>query len=191
LLKSYRISAVNIEVVKGDNSMSNHDTEYATFAGGCFWCMVPPFEKLEGVLSIKSGYIGGHRKNPTYEQVSTGVTGHFEAIEIGYDPSKVSYDKLIDNFWRSIDPTDQGGQFYDRGQQYQTAVFYHNEEQKRLAEKSKEFLDKSGKFKAPIAVKILKAEEFYTAEEYHQDYHKKNYEHYKKYSVGSGRMVKG
>lgn len=162
-------------------------TELATFAGGCFWCMVQPFEDMDGVLNIESGYIGGHVENPTYEEVSRGDTGHYEAVQIKYDPSKVSYEKLLDVFWRNIDPTDPGGQFYDRGKQYQTAVFYHNEEQKRLAQKSKEALEKTGRFKAPIATKILKASEFYLAEEYHQNYHKKNYEHYKRYRVGSGR----
>lgn len=166
---------------------NNHDIELAAFAGGCFWCMVQPFEKLDGVKYIRAGYTGGHKEDPTYEEVSAGVTGHYEAIEIGYDSNLVSYDKILGIFWRSIDPTDTGGQFYDRGQQYETAIFYHNEEQKSIALKSKESLQNSGRFKSPIATKILKANVFYAAEEYHQDYHKKNYEHYKRYSMGSGR----
>lgn len=162
-------------------------TEIATFAGGCFWCMVPPFENIEGVLDIRSGYTGGVAKNPGYENVSTGETGYYEAIQIKYDPSKVTYKDLLDIFWRNIDPTDPGGQFYDRGGQYCTAIFCHGDEQKRLAHESKEEQVKSGRFKAPIATKILKAEEFYAAEEYHQDYHNKNYEHYKSYREASGR----
>jgi methionine-S-sulfoxide reductase len=148
--------------------MADKHIELATFAGGCFWCMVPPFESTDGVIDIMSGYTGGRTKNPTYEEVCSGDTGHYEAIQIKYDPSKVSYDKLLRIFWRSIDPTDMGGQFYDRGQQYQTAVFYHDDEQKSLAEESKTELERSGKFKVPIATKILKADVFYPAEEYHQ-----------------------
>jgi len=162
-------------------------TEFATFAGGCFWCMVHPFENIDGVLAIESGYTGGHTENPTYEEVCKGNTGHYEAVRIKYDPSRTSYEELLDVFWKNIDPTDPGGQFCDRGNQYQTAIFYHTEEQKKLAHKSKEDLQKSGRFKAPIVTKILKASEFYAAEGYHQDYHKKNYEHYKRYRAGSGR----
>lgn len=162
-------------------------TEFATFAGGCFWCMVPPFENVDGVLDIKSGYTGGHKENPTYEEVCSGTTGHYEAVQIKYDPSRVSYKKLLDIFWRSIDPTDKGGQFYDRGQQYETAIFYYNKEQKKLAEESKFELERSGRFKVPIVTKIIKAGQFYFAEEYHQYYHKKNYDDYKRYRAASGR----
>ena len=159
----------------------------ATFAGGCFWCMVPPFNGVEGIIDVKAGYTGGESKHPCYNEVCSGTTGHFEAVQVTYDSSKINYEKLIDIFWRQIDPTDPGGQFYDRGQQYQTIVFYHDEEQKELAERSKANLERTGKFQKIIATKILKATEFFSAEEYHQDYHKKNPEHYKSYKVGSGR----
>lgn len=162
-------------------------TSTATFAGGCFWCMEPPFEKLEGVGEVVSGYTGGERENPTYEQVSSGATGHREAVQVTYDPEKVSFEMLLDVFWRSIDPTDAGGQFADRGSQYKTGIFYHNEEQKRLAGKSKESLEQSGKFTKPIVVEILPAGPFYAAETYHQDYYEKNPTHYNRYKVGSGR----
>ncbi len=159
----------------------------ATFAGGCFWCMEPPFEKLDGVIGVTPGYTGGNKKDPTYQEVSYGGTGHAEAIQVLYDPAKVTYDQLLDVFWRQIDPTDPGGQFADRGSQYRTAIFYHDEEQKRLAEASKEALQASGKFEKPIVTEIVEATEFYPAEEYHQDYYKKNPVHYKRYRAGSGR----
>ena len=159
----------------------------ATFAGGCFWCMEPPFEKLDGVIEVVSGYIGGHKKSPTYEEVSSGSTGHAEAIQVLYDPSQVKYEELLDVFWMQINPTDLGGQFADRGSQYRTAIFAHDEEQKRLAEQSKEALQRSGKFERPIATEIVEATEFYKAEEYHQDYYKKSPSHYKRYRYGSGR----
>ncbi|HEX3037211.1 MAG TPA: peptide-methionine (S)-S-oxide reductase MsrA [Thermodesulfobacteriota bacterium] len=165
----------------------NDKLEKATFAGGCFWCMQPPFDRLEGVVSTKVGYTGGKKKNPTYEQVCSGETGHAEAIEITYDPSQVSYEELLNVFWTNIDPTDSGGQFYDRGSQYRIAIFYHNEEQKRLAEASKEKLEKSGKFDRPIAAEIVSASEFYEAEENHQEYYKKSPYRYKSYSYMSGR----
>ena len=159
----------------------------ATFAGGCFWCMEPPFEKLEGVKEVVSGYTGGHTINPTYEQVSAGGTGHLEAIEVVYDPSKVTYEKLLDVFWKQVDPTDQGGQFVDRGASYKSAIFYHNEEQKRLAEESKMKLAQSRRFDKPLVTDILPAEPFYRAEDYHQDYWKKNRVRYKFYRFNSGR----
>jgi peptide methionine sulfoxide reductase msrA/msrB len=159
----------------------------ATFAGGCFWCMEPPFEKLDGVIEVVSGYTGGQEKNPTYQEVASGGTGHTEAIQILYDPSKVTYGDLLDVFWRQINPTDPGGQFADRGSQYRTGIFYHDEEQKRLAEDSKRSLEESGKFEKPIATEITEAAEFYRAEDYHQDYYKKNSTHYKRYRTGSGR----
>jgi peptide methionine sulfoxide reductase msrA/msrB len=161
--------------------------EKATLAGGCFWCMEHPFEKLEGVLEVVSGYTGGQKENPTYEEVSGGSTGHLEAIQITYDPSKTSYTEILDLFWKQIDPTDASGQFVDRGQQYSTAIFYHNEEQKALAEKSKADLNKSGRYDKPVVTEIIKASTFYKAEEYHQDYSKKNPIRYKFYRFNSGR----
>lgn len=159
----------------------------ATFAGGCFWCMEPPFEKLQGVSRVISGYTGGTEKNPSYSQVSSGRTGHAEAVQVHYDPKVVSYDELLHVFWRSIDPTDAGGQFADRGNQYRTGVFFHNKEQKRLAHLSKTELSKSKKFNRPVVTEITKFTRFYPAEDYHQDYYKKNPKHYKAYRRGSGR----
>lgn len=161
--------------------------EKATFAGGCFWCMEPPFDKLNGVISTTSGYAGGNEIMPTYEQVSSGRTGHFEAIEIVYDPEKVSYDKLLNVFWKNIDPTQENGQFADIGKQYRTAIFFHDDNQRNLAIASKEQLDKSGIFKKPVATEILPAGNFYPAEDYHQDYYLKNPVRYKYYRFGSGR----
>jgi peptide methionine sulfoxide reductase msrA/msrB len=161
--------------------------EKATFAGGCFWCMEPPFEKLEGVREVISGYTGGHKPNPTYEEVSAGGTGHVEAIQILYDPSIARYPELLDVFWKQIDPTDAEGQFVDRGKQYRSAIFYHTEEQKRLAVESKRNLQESGRFSKPIVTEILPAPEFYRAEEYHQDYYRKNPVRYKFYRFNSGR----
>ncbi|MDN7225721.1 peptide-methionine (S)-S-oxide reductase MsrA [Planococcus liqunii] len=162
-------------------------TEKATFAGGCFWCMVKPFDSYEGIESVVSGYTGGHVENPTYEQVCSETTGHYEAVQITFQPDVFPYEKLLEVFWSQIDPTDAGGQFFDRGQSYQTAIFYHSEEQRIAAEQSKHDLENSGKFSKPIATKILEAKPFYLAEGYHQDYYKKNPAHYNRYSVGSGR----
>ena len=162
-------------------------TEKATFAGGCFWCMETPFEKLDGVTEVISGYTGGKKVNPTYEEVSYGGTGHLESVQIIYDPSKITYSELLDVFWKQIDPTDPNGQFVDRGSQYRSAIFYHNDEQKGFAEKSKEELDKSGKFRKPVVTEIILASTFYKAEEYHQDYYKKNPIRYKFYRYNSGR----
>lgn len=159
--------------------------EKATFAGGCFWCMEPPFERLEGVLEVISGYTGGAGENPTYEDYAK--KGYAEAVEVTYEPSKITYLKLLDVFWRQIDPTDKGGQFVDRGPQYTSAIFYHNDEQRRLAEKSKEELEKSGRYKKPIITGIIKAAKFYPAEDYHQDYYKRNPVKYKFYRLNSGR----
>jgi methionine-S-sulfoxide reductase len=159
----------------------------AIFAGGCFWCMEPPFEKLGGVISVTSGYTGGEKKNPTYEEVSAGGTGHAEAVQIIYDPKKVDYETLLEVFWQNIDPTDGGGQFVDRGSQYRSAIFILDGTQKRLAEESKERLARSGRFAAPIVTEIGAATTFYPAEEYHQDYYKKNPVRYKYYRWGSGR----
>ncbi|MBI3088597.1 MAG: peptide-methionine (S)-S-oxide reductase MsrA [Candidatus Omnitrophica bacterium] len=162
-------------------------TKTATFAGGCFWCMEGPFEQLEGVQAVIAGYTGGANANPTYEEVSSGATGHAEAVQLTYDPSTVSYDTLLDVFWRNIDPTQVDGQFADHGRQYRTAVFYHDEEQQRLAEASKAQLAASGTFDKPIVTEIAPASAFYPAEDYHQDYYKKNPLRYKLYRVGSGR----
>ena len=161
--------------------------EKATFAGGCFWCMEPPFEKLDGVKEVISGYSGGEKVNPTYEEVSAGGTGHVEAVEISYDPTKISYSKLLDVFWRQIDPTDPDGQFVDRGKQYRSLIFYHDDEQRKLAEESKKKLDESGRYEKPIVTEIVKAQPFYRAEEYHQDFYKKSSVRYKYYRFLSGR----
>jgi peptide methionine sulfoxide reductase msrA/msrB len=169
------------------NAGSAPHLEKATFAGGCFWCMVPPLEKLDGVKEVISGYTGGHKANPTYEEVSSGTTGHMEAVEVTYDSTKVTYEKLLDVFWRQINPTDAGGQFVDRGSSYKSAIFYNNEEQKRLAEKSKKELEQSGRFDKPIVTEIRPVGPFYRAEEYHQDYWKKNPIRYKFYRYNSGR----
>ena len=157
----------------------------ATFAGGCFWCMEPPFDKLDGVVSTVSGYIGGHKKNPTYEQVSAGGTGHAEAVQVTYDPAKVTYQKLLDVFWRNVDPTVKDRQFCDHGNQYRSGIFAHDEAQKRLAEESKAALAKSKDWK--IVTEIVPATQFYPAEEYHQDYYKKNPLRYKLYRANCGR----
>ena len=159
----------------------------AIFAGGCFWCMEPPFESLRGVKDVTTGYTGGHVKNPSYQQVLQGDTGHYEAVKIVYDDDVVSYEELLKVFWRNVDPTDRYGQFYDRGQQYQTAVFYRNGSEKRLAERSKAGLESSGKFRDPIATDILPVATFYDAEEYHQDYYRKQPDRYYAYAEGSGR----
>lgn len=162
--------------------------ELATFAGGCFWCMVKPFDQWPGVLKVVSGYTGGDLPNPTYEQVCSDQTGHYEAVQITFDPALIPYQEILTVFWQSIDPTDPGGQFGDRGSSYQTAIFYHNEEQKALAEQSKKELEVSGPFGGrPIVTPILPAKPFYAAENYHQDYYKKNPNHYQRYNIGSGR----
>ncbi len=163
------------------------NTELATFAGGCFWCMEPPFKSLPGVIDVKSGYTGGTKVNPTYEEASSGTTGHTEAVQITFDPAKITYDKLLYVFWRSMDPTDADGQFVDRGNQYRPGVFYHSPEQRKAAEASKEALGKLGKFKKPIVTEITEAKVFYPAEEYHQHYFEKNPLRYKFYRAASGR----
>src|SRR5690606_23111797 len=167
--------------------MGEERYQLATFAGGCFWCMVSPFEEQPGIHKVVSGYTGGHKANPTYEEVCAGTTGHFEAVQITFDPAVFPYERLLDIFWQQIDPTDPGGQFHDRGDSYRTAIFYHNEEQRRAAEQSKEALAKSGRFAKPIVTAILPAKVFYPAEDYHQDYHKKNAFRYMLYRQGSGR----
>lgn len=167
--------------------MDNDGCQLATFAGGCFWCMVKPFEELPGISNVVSGYTGGHLENPTYEDVCAKKTGHFEAVQVTFDPSLFPYSGLLDIYWRQIDPTNPVGQFSDQGQAYQTAIFYHNEEQKLQALESKEILEKSGRFKEPIVTKILPAKTFYLAEEYHQKYHSKFPLRYGAYRQGSGR----
>jgi len=159
----------------------------ATFAGGCFWCVEHPYNHHEGVLAAVSGYTGGLQPNPSYEQVSGGGTGHAEAVEITFDPKKTSYEDLLDTFWKQIDPTDDGGQFADRGSQYRPVIFYHDAEQKRLAEASRDALLASGRFDRPIVVDIVPASTFYPAEDYHQDYADKNPIRYRYYRFNSGR----
>ncbi|RFA34173.1 peptide-methionine (S)-S-oxide reductase [Virgibacillus dokdonensis] len=159
----------------------------ATFAGGCFWCMVKPFDQWNGVDSVISGYTGGHTENPTYEEVKQGKTGHYEAVEIIYDPDVLSYTTILNIYWQQIDPTDDGGQFHDRGDSYRTAIFYHNENQKITAESSKLQLEESGKFSNPIVTQILPATTFYPAEAYHQNFYRKNTAAYEEDRAKSGR----
>jgi len=159
----------------------------ATFGGGCFWCMEAAFQPVKGVVSAESGYMGGEAHTATYKVVSQGKSGHYEVVQVHYNPELISYAQLLDIFWKNIDPTDKEGQFADKGQQYQTVIFYQNKEEKELAIKSKELLNRSGKFEKTIATRIYPAKEFYPAEAYHQDYFKKNSLHYKMYKKGSGR----
>ena len=167
--------------------MTEESIEKATFAGGCFWCVEASFEKLDGVIKVLSGYTGGKSERPTYEEVCAGASGHYEAIEVHFKPARTSFAKLLDHFWRQIDPTDEGGQFVDRGSQYRTAIFYHSAAQKRQAEQSKDELERSGRFGRPIVTPILPVTNFCPAEEYHQNYHKKNPIHYELYRSHSGR----
>jgi len=171
------------------NAMDENQTKQATatFAGGCFWCMESDFEKIDGVIRATSGYTGGKTEHPTYEEVSSGNTGHVESVQVVYDTDKVSYNQLLEIFWKHIDPTDTGGQFSDRGSQYRTVIFYHNDEQKTLATASKTKLSDSGNFKDPIVTEIEPAANFYNAEGYHQDYYRKNPLRYKFYRTNSGR----
>ena len=163
------------------------DYSVATFAGGCFWCMEPPFRKLAGVIDVISGYTGGETENPTYEQVTAGGTGHIEAVQIIYDENRISYDSLLEVYWRQINPTDDGGQFVDRGYSYTSAIFYHDETQQALAESSKEALEASNRFDGPLVTPIREADDFYRAEEYHQNYAGKNPLRYNFYTRNSGR----
>ena len=165
----------------------NANLEVATFAGGCFWCVEADFEKLPGVKDAISGYIGGHVNNPTYKQVSAGKTGHVEAVQVYYDPKTISYKELLDALWRQTNPTDNDGQFVDRGEQYRTAIFYHNEQQRLAAEKSRVALNSSSRFEKPVLTELHPFTKFWTAEEYHQDYYKKNPLRYKFYRYNSGR----
>lgn len=159
----------------------------ATFAGGCFWCMEPPYDELDGVISTTSGYTGGHKVNPTYEEVSAGTTGHAEAVQIVYDPQKITYADLLKVFWRNIDPTTPDRQFCDKGRQYRSAIFYHDAEQKRLAEESRREIEKAKSFPQPIVTEIVPAGEFYPAEPYHQDFYQKNPVRFKLYKFACGR----
>ena len=181
------ISPVHAEQPISNQTESPDQYEKATFAGGCFWCMEPPFDKLDGVISTTSGYSGGHQVNPTYEQVSAGGTGHTESVQIVYDPKRISYEELLKVFWRNIDPTTRDAQFCDHGQQYRTAIFYHDDKQRELAERSKEVLDKTKPFKDPVVTEITPASVFYPAEDYHQDFYKKNPVRYKFYRYNCGR----
>ena len=182
------MKADSAEKMKKDKmNAQDEQIDIATFAGGCFWCTESDFEKLSGVVKAISGYTGGTKKNPSYREVSAGTTGHIEAVQVYFNPSVVTYKELLDYFWRHVNPTDSGGQFVDRGQQYRSAIFYHNENQRRIAEKSKEMLNRSGKFDKPVVTDILKLSTFYSAEDYHQDYYKKNKLRYKYYRYGSGR----
>jgi len=175
------------DIKKRTEARQNEKYERAVFAGGCFWCMQPPFDYLDGVVTTTAGYTGGPEKNPTYKEVSYGKTGHTEAIEVIYDPEKVTYDKLLAIFWMNMDPTDAGGQFVDRGEQYRPGIFYLNEDQKKNAEASKKKLQESGRFDKQIVVEIIQANEFWDAEEYHQMFYKKTPMRYKTYRMGSGR----
>lgn len=171
----------------GEATIMEEDLERVTFAGGCFWCMEAPFEKVEGVKAVYSGYTGGHLDNPSYKDVTGGESGHYEAIEVLYDPKVVSYSELLDLFWRQIDPTDGEGSFVDRGPQYRSAVFYRTEEERRVAEESRQKLNESGRFDKPIVTEIIALDRFFEAEDYHQDYYKKNPIRYRYYRAGSGR----
>ena len=181
-----QVRSMDDKMEKPMNKMVEH-TQSAVFAGGCFWCTESDYEKVEGVIEAVSGYTGGKMENPTYKQVSAGGTGHVEAIKVTYDPDEVSYDQLLDVFWRHVDPTDAGGQFVDRGDQYRSAIFYATDEERQMAETSKKALDTSGRFDRPVVTDILHLGSFFEAEDYHQDYYKKNPVRYKWYRSGSGR----
>jgi peptide-methionine (S)-S-oxide reductase len=173
----------------GNASSDTDKSQYQTaiFAGGCFWCMEPPYDNLDGVISTTSGYTGGSKKDPSYKEVSRGVTGHAEAVQIIYDPTRVSYDELLNVFWHNIDPTNANGQFCDWGNQYRSEIFYQDAEQEKLAKQSKSALIESKPFDAPVVTEITQASTFYPAEDYHQDYYQKNPVRYKFYRYGCGR----
>ena len=168
-------------------AQTTDNTSTATFAGGCFWCMEGPFDELDGVISTTSGYTGGHQAHPTYEQVSAGATGHTEAVQVVYDPALVSYERLLDIFWKNVDPLDAGGQFCDRGSQYRTGIFYHTDEQRQQAEASKRALERKGALPGKIVTEITEASAYYPAEEYHQDYYQRNPVRYNFYRFSCGR----
>ena len=187
ILVSGLFALAHAEPKNPPQSAANESLETATFAGGCFWCMEPPFDELAGVISTTSGSTGGQKKDPTYEEVSSGGTGHTEAVQVVFDPTKISYAELLEMFWRNIDPTTPNRQFCDIGSQYRTAIFYHNDEQQRLAEASKKAIEESGRLTKPIVTEIAPVSEFYVAEEYHQDYYTKNPIRYKFYRYNCGR----
>lgn len=174
-------------LTKKESKSMPENLEVATLAGGCFWCMEPPFEELPGVYKVISGYTGGPEKDPTYQQVAHGMTGHTEAVQVHYDPAQISYPDILEVYWRNVDPTDDGGQFVDRGKQYRPGIFYHSAEQKQQALESKMKLEASKRFEKPILTEITEFMAFYAAEEYHQDFYKKSSTHYKGYRWGSGR----
>lgn len=176
---------VNINISLSASNKKRYET--AIFAGGCFWCMVSPFDVLYGIVEVKSGYTGGHLENPAYDDVKSQTSGHYEAVKIIYDPEIIDYDKLLQAYWRQVDPTDDGGQFQDRGSSYRTAIFYTTEDQRKKAEASKRVMDESNRFPGPIVTPILPAARFYDAEEYHQDFYKKSSDEYKKDRKISGR----
>lgn len=188
---AYKLSAgdydESADIAKRKEARQNENYEKAVFAGGCFWCMQPPFDKLDGVITTTSGYTGGPEENPTYKQVSYGKTGHTEAVEIIFDPQIITYDQLLDVYWMNVNPTDAAGQFVDRGTQYRPGVYYNGDEQKQALIASKNKLEKSGRYDKPIVIEIAPAGAFWDAEEYHQMYYKKSSTHYKMYRFGSGR----
>jgi peptide-methionine (S)-S-oxide reductase len=180
------VAGENLEFTKV-HATDSSSTAKAYFAGGCFWCMEEAFEKVNGVIETVSGYMGGTVKNPTYEEVSAGQTGHAESVEVRYDPSKVTYTQLLEAFWRNVDPVTPDAQFCDHGNQYRAAIFYQGEEEKRLAEESKRAIEQSRRFSSPIVTQVIAASEFFQAEEYHQDFYKKNPIRYKYYKFTCGR----
>ena len=184
------LMGLSVIIIASTNVMAATNLEKATFAGGCFWCMEHPFDEIPGVVSVTSGYTGGHKKNPTYEEVSAGGSGHAESVQVVYDPSKVTYERLLNVFWHNIDPTAKDRQFCDSGYQYRSAIFYHNDKQHRLALQSKALLEKNKTFKEPVVTEVVQATEFYPAEDYHQHYYKKNPIRYKYYRSGCGRDQK-
>jgi peptide-methionine (S)-S-oxide reductase len=181
------LAAIPAAALQAAETAPDKGKAVATFAGGCFWCMEPPFDKLDGVIATVSGYAGGKLKDPTYEQVSSGGTGHAESVQVIYDSKRIGYEGLLAVFWRNVDPLTKNRQFCDAGHQYRTAIFYHNEKQKRLAEQSKKELEESGRFHQPIVTEIVQAGEFYPAEDYHQNYYQKNPLRYKFYRYTCGR----
>jgi peptide-methionine (S)-S-oxide reductase len=193
LVRSAAVAAVSLLAITQPSgpatarSLPRAEPATALFAGGCFWSMERPFDQLRGVVAVSVGYTGGHTKNPSYEEVSSGRTGHLEAVQVSYDPATISYEKLVDAFWHNIDPVSPDGQFCDFGPQYRTAIFYRDSAQRRVAEESKRQLEASARFGQPIATAIQPATEFYRAEEYHQHYYRKNPVRYNLYRVGCGR----
>lgn len=187
---AFGITLMPAALAQPSKNSSTPATAKATFAGGCFWCMEEAFDPIPGVISTVSGYMGGKTSNPTYEQVSTGRTGHAEVVQVEYDPGRVSYEKLLETFWRNIDPTQRDGQFCDHGSQYRSAIFHHGDEQKRFAERSRAALANSKPFKGQVVTEIVPAGQFYPAEDYHQDYYRKNPVRYKFYKTGCGRAAR-